>query len=362
MPQLQRIFQTTDGKLEALIAVGLLLGASMGILFSKDYPGWQLIVAGVFLTWSMILAPETSIRSTGVLLCVVVGLFIADVEFGAFVAVLAFFVVEIQLTNARWIAGSCSILIVLVWFTLGKPLTAWSVSLPSQILFAVLGILISLVIALYRRLNMSLFREQDAAVELAKIQTRIDVAKALHNGVADSLTRIVLLAHQKKDQSRRDDLIQQEAKSGVVELRKIIDQLKGIADAGPKVLVGLSSVIEKAVVELELLGFEVTVESSVSLGDEMDEDIGVALREVMTNVMKYGESQVKIFAEANAGMAEVMVVNRIREVPQDPSNSSGIGMASVRSILVERGGALEFSDESGMMRTLLEFPIENREE
>ncbi|MHA2788368.1 hypothetical protein ACXZ66_04370 [Corynebacterium sp. S7] len=245
-PQLLRIFQNTDGKLEALIGFALLFAATVGISLSEEYPGWQLIVAGSFLIWAMILAPESGIRSTGVLLCVVAGLLVAEVEYGVFVAVLVFFVIEIQLTNARWLAGGCSILIVLAWFCLGNPLTAWSVSWVGQFLFAVLGILISIVIALYRRLNRSLIREKEAVVELAEIQTRIDVAKALHNGVADSLTRIVLLAHQSTDQSRQDSLIQQEAKSGLTELRKIIDQLRGKTDTGPKVQVHMAIMIEKA--------------------------------------------------------------------------------------------------------------------
>lgn len=358
MPRLQNILQNPNGKLEAIAGILLLIGATVGMSRAESIPAWQLIAAGMFLVWAMTLAPGSGIRSTGVIGCVVVGLFIADVEYSVFVAVLVFFVIEVQLTNARWSAGTLSILLVLVWFAVGKPLSAWSVSSIGQILFAVLGVSIAAVFALYRRLNMSLHKEKATAIELAEVKTRVDMARALHNGVADSLTRIVLLTNQQTGDSVRENLIHQEAQVGVRELRKIIDELKGAPGMKTKTLMNLVEVIENSKVELELLGFEVDIESSVPDEVIIDTEIAVAFKEVMTNVMKHGANPVRISAEIAGGRAHIYVMNGIRDVFPGNVEGSGVGMAAVRSTLVARGGSVEFLDESGMMRTFLEFPIE----
>lgn len=110
-----RLLAKDDGRLEAAVGLVLLIGAVIVAAVSEEWPAWPLLVAGGLLLWAILLAPSSGIRSTGVVLCVASGHFVGDVEASAFIALLAFVVLEVPiLVTTRVISrivGSCGVVV-----------------------------------------------------------------------------------------------------------------------------------------------------------------------------------------------------------------------------------------------------------
>ena len=351
-----RAFVADDGRLEAALGIVLLISAAGVAAVYRDWPTWPLLAAGGFLIWAMLLAPHNGVRAVGVVLAVAVGLFIGDVEMHVFVACLSFLVLEILILTGRWVTGAVTGLVIFTWFVLGDPLAAWGVSAGAEVLTVLLCIVVALVVGLARRMLRMERRGRQSAVELERLRMRVDMARELHDNVADSLTRIVLLSGTAEGIREWRPRVHEEAQEAIASLRSIIGHLQGEGRlAGSQSVVDLG--VDRAVGDMQALGLHPVVDFPGVEGVRVVETVARALREVFTNVLKYGENPVRLLGEVSGGMSRVLVVNRISADHRDDLGGTGRGLPGVEAAMSEVGGTVEVSRADGLMQVALEFPV-----
>lgn len=356
-----RLLAKDDGRLEAAVGLVLLIGAVIVAAVSEEWPAWPLLVAGGLLLWAILLAPSSGIRSTGVVLCVASGHFVGDVEASAFIALLAFVVLEVQVLAGRWIASAVTGGIIVMWFLFGQPLAAWTVSLGAEVLIALMGVFLAATVGLIRRMLRMERRERLVAVELESMKTRVELARSLHDSVADSLTRIVLLSGMPAgDLEQRRPAIHAQAREAIASLRGIIGHLRGedaeLGNGASTSTLCLEAEINRALAEMSAVGLSPTMEISSLSGVRVSEPVGRAVREVATNVLKHGDDPVRIVGELTNGTVRLLVVNRVLAHSRDRIGGTGMGLLAVDETLSEAGGRMEVAQSRELMQVVLEFP------
>ena len=335
-------------RIEALVAAGFLLVAVTGESVSQGVVDWTLVVSGIFVIWSILLAPDHDVRTTGVLICLAFGLFIARSETAIFVTVAAFVVLQVQIRHGRWAAALATSVILAAWFVVGDPLHAWTVSGIGAALVAVLGMACAVAIGMTRRALESSRRELAASLELERMRTRIELARTLHDNVADSLTRIVLMSPQ-------TEAIHGEARRAIDSLRMIMRRLRGEEDGTN--LVNLAVVIDTGIADMRALGLEVVADVEGMRGLVVGEQTAAALREAFTNVLKHGDAPVRVVGECDEEKCRVFMVNAKRSAPRDQVGGTGLGLDGMRECLLTGGGSIQFVDTQDTARVVMEFPI-----
>lgn len=166
---------------------------------------------------------------------------------------------------------------------------------------------------------------------------RVDMARELHDNVADSLTRIVLLSGTAEGIREWRPRVHEEAQEAIASLRSIIGHLQGEGRlAGSQSVVDLG--VDRAVGDMQALGLHPVVDFPGVEGVRVVETVARALREVFTNVLKYGENPVRLLGEVSGGMSRVLVVNRISADHRDDLGGTGRGLPGVEAAMSEVGG------------------------
>lgn len=345
-----------EGRPEAAAGIVYLLVVVAGPVVSGQAPEWELVLAGLFLIWAIVIAPSSGIRSTGLVGCVTAGLFYGGVETAALTAALAFLVVEVQVLVGRWWASGATGIIVLFWFGVGDPLSAWNVSWLGQVLLAGVGVAVAAVVGMTRRLLQAERRERATAMELERMAREMKLARKLHDGLADSLTRVVLISGYPGEESPRLERINGEARNAIASLRAIIGDLRS-DDGGSRVLVSLGEELHRGVESLGMIGLAPRVDSPDISAILVDSRLADSLREVFTNVLKHGTDPVRVTTEVADGQARVFVVNSILGSPRQDVTGSGMGLRSIVESVRQVGGNVDVDDSGGLMRVLLEMPV-----
>lgn len=356
--RLTQLLMIPDGVAEVVGVSLLVVAATLGFTLDGRIPSWTTLAAVIVLVWALLIAPLKSGWSTAVVICISVVTFFGQIELTELVAVALFLVVEVQFANGRWAAGTGSALAILAGFAFAESgAVVWASSPLSTWLLAVAGLMGALAVALIRQQLVLMDRYRQAAWELELAQEKAHVARRLHDQVADSLTRVVLLAEQP---APNQGMIVRESRLAVTSLHEIMRQLK--EPRAESVLPGASVVPFRALVDdgvgsLRSLGHQVRV------GGEKVPEVGVeavvaeSVREMFTNVMKHGESPVRVLAEAEGSMGRLLLINN-RSKNQDPSmGGTGLGLEGLESKAKKFGGAFAASANERSVRAVLEFPV-----
>lgn len=345
---LKRIASSFRGQIELWFGAGFLCLAIAGGL-SVDNLEWTTVAAGVLLLAATHWALSSGIRSAGMTACIISGLFITDTETAAFVALLSFLVLEVQILHAHWRAAEITSLAIGLWFIFGSPLAPWQFSDFGQALVGALGISLAVSVGLGRRLSRIQKRQAALDHRLLQKNLQIDLARRLHDSVADSLTRIVLLSPEQPD-------IQREARQGIRSLREVIAQLRIAAPENADEH-GLKDCLDVALGELKKLGLEPELEIEGNLDVIISSESERALREAFTNVLKHGAKPVRVFIETDASKVNAFIVNGIRSESRLPMDTTGMGLASIERLAQEAGGSAQFTHKNQTARVALELPI-----
>ncbi|WP_257160574.1 hypothetical protein [Corynebacterium cystitidis] len=146
----------------------------------------------------------------------------------------------------------------------GEPLAAWDVSWLEELLVGFLALLAAFSVGTARRLLLIAEENQRNRSELEQVKGRIDVAHRLHDGVADSLTRIVLLTAPENTGKKAESIrmVHEEAHTTIRSLRSILGYLKGemafvVAEHEHEShLVPLNSELENELAQLRQIGLQ----------------------------------------------------------------------------------------------------------
>lgn len=351
------LLMTPDGVAETVGVSALVVAATLGFTLESRIPSWTTLAAVIVLVWALLLAPIKGAWSTGVVICVSVVLFLGQVGLTELVAVTLFLVVEVQFANGRWFAGTGSSLAILGGFAFGESAAVWAVSTLGAWLLAVAGLVSALAVALIRQQLMLTAKYHRAALELELAQERTDLARGLHDKVADSLTRVVLLAEQP---SPNPAIIAREARLAVTSLHDIMQQLKGLREKSgslPVSLVPFDTLVDDGVGALRSLDHQVRVDGADAPGVGVDEVVAECVREMFTNVMKHGGSPVRVLAEVEGGMGRLLVINSRSKSRKPLMTGTGLGLGNLEAKAKRFGGSFAARAAEDSVRTVLEFPI-----
>lgn len=362
----ERMLMVPDGVAEA-VGMGLyMVAASVGLTVSGGLPSWTSLAAGIVLAWALLLAPVRSWLSTGAVVCVIIALLPGNIEWTALIMVSLILVVEVQWANAEWRAGAASVVAILAGCVLLAPETVWGVSPLGAWLLVIMGITCALVVALIRRQLILVSAVQQAAVELGVARARSRLSRRLHDSVADSLTRIVLLTHQPEPDVPS---INREARQGVSSLRDIMAVLEGHVHSGDVLeeeLVPFDDLIAEGVASLRSVGLQVGVTHGTWGRIVVGEEVAECVREMFRNVMKHGQSPVRVLTEGGDGMGRILMAN---EVPVGRSKSGdegaaggvGLGLPIIESHASAIGGRFSHRVTGKTASAVLEFPCSRME-
>lgn len=244
-------------------------------------------------------------------------------------------VVEVQWANRRWVAGGLSL-----------AATVAGLSSAGMSRLPVAAVVVTVLAVVLLRLELEL-AERNAALSarVAVVEERVSMAHHLHDRVADSLTRVVLLAEQPRPDI---SLIADEARKSVTKLHSIMGQLKGGDDRPTDSVVDLSQLVGQSVSTLRAAGLAVNV-SKVPAQALVSETTADGIRELFTNVLKHGESPVRIMLEIDEDSGRILVTNALPPRPQAATMDSGLGLSSAEST---------FQRDGEIARAILEFRLE----
>lgn len=337
--RLSVVLRQPDGIAEAIGLSALIVAASLSFFADGQSSSFTTLAAALLVVWGLLVASVKPAMATGMMLMVCISTFLISEEVSGLVTVGLFLVVEVLFANSRWNSGT----VLAAAVTLGFALTNdWVLGLA--------GLLIALSVALIRRQLILLEEHQRAQVELELTQEKNELARRLHDHLANSLTRVVLLAEQPFPDSTA---IAQEARHSVESLHEIMRQLRGFEPA-PEEQLPLTDVIEENLASLQDLGYDITADINTPPGATITPSVADAIREMFINTMKHGASPVRLIAETDLTQGRILLVNGVPA--HEKIGGTGSGVASIEATAHDTGGSFSLEIGENSARALLEFP------
>lgn len=215
-------------------------------------------------------------------------------------------------------------------------------------LLGVIGILLAVTIGVARKSTEDLKARHEAEVNVAMLETRMDVARQLHLGAIDSLTRLIALAHEVSPE------LESEARQASLRLRELLNSLSsGKRTTSPLDLV---AEVKEGISALRKSGM--TVHSRLGRNRcPVDPSVAFLARELLTNALKYGASEVRIELERHGEDAMLLIANDFRNSDTetvDASRSSGFGLEHIGGLAAASGARLHIYEFGETMTCVLE--------
>lgn len=340
--RLALVLRQPDGIAEAVGLSALLVAASLGLFVNGIDSTLTALSTALLVVWGLVVAPLKPAMATGIMLLVCIGAFLVEGEAPGLVAVGLFLVVEVLFANSHWITGA----VLAVASTIGFGLT-------SDWVLGVAGFLIALSVALIRRQLILLQEHQRSQVELELSQERIEISRQLHDHLANSLTRVVLLAEQPSPDSAA---VAQEARHSVDSLHQIMRRLRK-AEPIDEHRVPLAGVIEEGTASLNDLGYKVTSDIDTQPGSTVVPAVADSILEMFTNAMKHGASPIRIIAETDRTEGRILLVNGLSEAAHSNIAGTGSGVTSITDTSANIGGSYALTLGEDTARAVFEFPV-----
>lgn len=360
-------------KLPSVPRVTLIIWAAASVL---------LVILGLFLH-----VPLTGMTTTLVLIAAIVAVRFAPVVASVvFVAAFAFVATSpglLGLVDAVLVLGFCG------WIAYRRPVIHVAILV---VLLGMAGLydptaqafiteIVAIVVWFGQLCTVALIgwgirRWQRARREMAEDlkRRRRDIARALHDSVASSLTSVVIkaevlgLARGNEDDeiTRQLQQIAEESRRSMQQVRQLITILDSPErDDVVASIESLSTVLEKGRSRLNNHGFRVVpakfvgAELPVVLAPESVALVDRFLKEVATNALKYAPpaSEMAVHGSDADGFFVLSVTN---EVPVDESApddlSSGLGLRNLRGDASALGGTVEAGKDGQTWTTTLRLP------
>lgn len=343
LSRLSVVLRQPDGIAEAVGLSALIVAASLTSFADGQDSSFTTLAAALLVVWGLLVAPLKPVMTTGMMLVVCISTFLIAEEVSELVTVGLFLVVEVLFANSRWLSGVILAAILIVGFALT---TDW--------VLGVAGLLIALSVALIRRQLILLQEHQRSQLKLEMSQERMELSRQLHDHLANSLTRVVLLAQQPIPDSAA---VAREARKSVDSLHQMMRRLREAEPAIQK-QVALTDVIEEGTASLNNLGYEVTIDAYTQPGATVSAAVSDSIREMFTNAMKHGASPARIIVEVDPPDGRILLVNGLNEPDQAKVGGTGSGVNSIEATAHNTGGVFSLTISGDMARALFEFPVE----
>ena len=241
--------------------------------------------------------------------------------------------------------------------------------------------------------------ELSALAEEARSRERRLLARELHDVVAHELTVITMQSHVMQAANRPEDVeaarsvISATAGNALGELKRLLavmnddtamlrvdkaDRLAEeaavmaeqavLADSGAAEgpltgdVADLRPLISRLVAQLEAVGF--TVRPEVAVGPNVPRSVqfavGRLMREAVTNVLKYGDTEVPVQMRmvTEGGQFVVDVINGLPEVERATVSQTGLGLTGLAERVRLLGGHLVLTSEDRTWRLRADIPLE----
>lgn len=335
------VLRDANGALE-IILLGLLLLVALPVL--DDLPSWTSISAVGIFVWALLVAPLHPWVGFGTVALVALVAEVASLDFPTLTWIAMLLLVQVLLANAQWWPAAASAVVVgVVAFRLFHDDATWVVVMA--------GLGCALAVALIRRQLMLreeyLQAQTQLKTEEALHKERMALAGRLHNDVADSLTRVVLLAQQPHPNQSE---VVGHAQDAVASLHLLIHQLKEDADDAVR-QTDVVALVEKQVQQLRSVGFEVELLQEQLQVALVDQRLKGVVGELFTNVMKHGASPVRVALEIDREAGRLFMHNEVSESQRLPGSGMGLRQATIDAEL--SGATLLHRGTTAV----LEFPV-----
>lgn len=204
-------------------------------------------------------------------------------------------------------------------------------------------------------------------VKRAKVRReRDELAILTHNTVAAELTSLVVrlevLAMENPHLRKQLEACADSARCTISDVRVLIETMRAATFSSPKTAPPQPDIAVKAVdLTLRAHGFQTKIDGSVGplmVGDEFSRVFDECLKEITTNILKYGDrsSDVRIQAGVREGRLGVCIENRVSPAPER-SQSNRMGLRSMDRRLDAVNGSLTTSNSGGIWQTEVSIPL-----
>lgn len=306
---------------------------------------------GVVLVWAIYIAPQSAALASFFLLASVVALFSFGSELAFLMGIAGLLLIEVLASCGSWLWVAVSGGIFLGWFCLGAPNHSWQMTPTIVPLIGLLAVMIAVLIGVLRRSAQGLRARRDAELKVIRLETRMEVAKQLHLGATDSLTRLIALAHDVSPE------LESQARTASLRLRELLESLTSHPNLAERS--DLRAEIKEGIAVLQAANLKVRAR----LGRKMilvDPLIALVARELLTNALKYSAKEVRIELESGQKEGMLLVANDIKVLAgenQDNALSNGLGLERIYAMTMMAGGRIHSSEEYGVRSVVLEFPL-----
>lgn len=340
--RLSSALRQPDGIAEAVGFSAVLVAATLGATVDGSVSSLTVLAASILAVWALLVAPLRPSLAVSKTLLLSVATLVTENQFPPLIALSLFLIIEVLLTNASWAGAiACSISTMAGYLLVGE----WS--------HGMAGLLIALSVALIRRQLVLSQQFNRSQMQLELERERTQLARQLHDQLADSLTRVVLLATQPAPDTGP---LAREARRAVQSLHRIMAELRDSPPAG-EAQTSLRAMVEAEVTTLRHLGHETEEDTSIQQGASVTPDVADAIRELFTNALKHGTGTFRIIAESDQSRGRLLVVNTVRDARFPGMDGTGAGTAHIEATALATGGSFSFSATDSTARSVFEFPI-----
>ncbi|STC69575.1 hypothetical protein [Corynebacterium pilosum] len=269
------------------------------------WPGQFAFVwaGGLVIAWAMIITPGYPPLGNVFLLAVVVALFSEGSPLALITMSLGFILVEVFVANREWKAAGAAATMLAVFFLLGEFSCGVVGSTEIAVGAVAAGCGVASLVGVLQARCLQLSVRMAATTTAAETSVRLKIARELHMGVGDSLTRLVVAAEDAHPDVAR------EARRAALRLRETLRDLKtptpmhSTTDLVVEVREGVAS-LRKAELHVSTQG--------INGRCDVNPLVAVVARELLTNAVKYAESEAQITLETTSAGGVLLVCNDVK--------------------------------------------------
>lgn len=185
------------------------------------------------------------------------------------------------------------------------------------------------------------------AHDAGQTEERARIRRDLHDDMGASIIRII--------HATEDPEVGALAKHSMRDLRNVLLALAPEPEPVEAVLADLRAELAALSTEARPVQIEITGHASWELGGRRRANLVRVLREAVTNAIHHGEGPIDVAIELDADRLRGVVEN---PVLADPSPGTGLGLSSASARVTEIGGTLEWRQDEGVFRLVVEVPRE----
>jgi len=355
-------------------------------------PAWGKQAGFLLLTSLVLTLSQPAVREAGLLLamlCVRAGiLLLFGYPLGPYMGMEAtlFTALAVEAVGCFGIKTGMAFAIPLaiLLVSLQRPVMAWGVLLPGPTPYQLLEFCLQIVLAMaaivivryfyderirlahdnrqldesvipLARANMGLQEYAITAGQQAVAIERKRLAREMHDTTAYSLTNLIMMLEAAMDLAPQDtevllrhlELARDQAKAGLLEVRRAVQELRSADLAEPAGLKAVQFLVE-AFEKVTQVHVDLTIYAGVpeSLGEEADLTAFRLVQEGLTNALRHGRATKIVVTFARLGQA---VSVQIKDNGVGVSSvKEGYGLTGMRERVARLGGQLQIFSESGL--------------